>query len=351
MFKQIINKLKKPNHTRKRFINACLNSVSKSLKIPYVLGFPEQIIIESTNMCNLKCPLCPTGSSTAKRKEGFLALENFKKIINEIGGYIYYLGLTGYGEPFLNKDILKMISYAKSRDILVMISTNAQLIDRSCAFGIVNSGLDSISISMDGAGQASYEKYKKGGEFHKVVDAIRFIREAKEDRGSKYPSITIQCVVMKQNEGELKEISGLARALKADKLVFKKVCDLRRFPYSFEEIEDYIPDNPDYRAYRKECGLIKWNTDKSDRNFCDMAWNYPAINWDGILYPCCFDYNLFNLGNVFVSGFRSLWNSKDFVFLRRRILKSKKSIAGCADCPINFYDGEITTNISINLNA
>lgn len=347
MFKQIINKLKKPNHTRKRFINACLNFVSKFLKTPHVLGLPEQIIIESTNMCNLKCPLCPTGFSGIKRKEGFLAIQNFRKIIDEIGEYIYYLGLTSYGEPFLNKDILKMISYAKSKGILVLIYTNAQLIDRSCAAGIVDSGLDGILISMDGARQASYEKYKKGGELHKVIDAIRFIQEAKEDRGSKYPSITIQCVVMKQNESELEDIRGLARSLKADKLVFKKVCDLRHFPHSFEEIEDYIPDNPDYRAYRKECGLVKWNTDKSDRNFCDMAWNYPTINWDGTLYPCCFDYNSFNLGNVVVSGFRSLWNSRDFVSLRRRILKSKKSIAGCANCPVNFYDGEITTSIPI----
>ena len=107
------------------------------------------------------------------------------------------------------------------------------------------------------------------------------------------------------------------------------------------------PDNPEYRAYRKEGGLIKWNTDKSDRNFCDMAWNYPAINWDGTLYPCCFDYNSFNLGNVFVTGFRGLWNGKDFVSLRRRILKSKKSLASCADCPVNFYGGEITTIIPI----
>lgn len=347
MLKHIINKLKRTNHTRKRFTNACLNFISKHLKIPYVLGFPEQIIIESTNMCNLKCPLCPTGSPDIKRRGGFLALGNFKKVIDEIGEYIYYLGLTSYGEPFLNKDLLKMVSYAKSKGIFVTILTNAQLIDKSCAAGIVDSGLDSILISMDGARQASYEKYKKGGEFRKVIDAIRFIQESKEEKNSKYPVITIQCVAMKQNEGELEEIKGLARALKVDRLVFKKVCDLRRFPHDFKEMEDYIPDNPDYRAYRKEGGLIKWNTDKSDRNFCDMAWNYPTINWDGTLYPCCFDYNSFNLGNVFVSGFRSLWNGKDFVFLRRKILKSKKSIASCADCPVNFYGKEITASISI----
>ena len=109
ILERIRNKINRPNHTWKRFINSTLNFISKSVKCPYVFGLPESIFIEPTNTCNLKCPLCPTGSGKMKRRKGFLSFENFKKIIDEIGDYIYYLTLTNYGEPFLNKNILKII--------------------------------------------------------------------------------------------------------------------------------------------------------------------------------------------------------------------------------------------------
>src|SRR4030042_5306919 len=169
IFERIRNKINRPNHTWKRFINSTLNFISKSVKSPYVFGLPESIFIEPTNTCNLKCPLWPTGSGKMKRKKGFLSYENFKKIIDEIGDYIYYLTLTNYGEPFLNKNILKIISYAKNKKIVISALTNAQLIDKFYAAGIVDERLDNIIISMDGSCQTSYEKYRVGGKLCKVI--------------------------------------------------------------------------------------------------------------------------------------------------------------------------------------
>jgi radical SAM protein with 4Fe4S-binding SPASM domain len=339
ILKRIRNKIKRPNHTWKRFINSTLNFISKSVKSPYVFGLPESIFIEPTNTCNLKCPLCPTGSGKMKRRKGFLSFENFKKIIDEIGDYIYYLTLTNYGEPFLNKDILKIISYAKSKKIIVSILTNAQLIDRLCAAGIVDAKLDNIVISMDGSCQTSYEKYRVGGELYKVIEAIKLIREERVRKNSELPSIHIQFIVMKHNENEIQEIKDLVKDLKADKLVFKKLCNLSGFPGHLKDMESYIPNNPDYNAYKIELNSIKWNTSKQDKNWCDMAWNYPAINWDGSLSPCCFDCeSYFNLGNVFESSFKNVWNGKKFISLRRNLLKDKSSIPICSNCPVNFYE-------------
>jgi radical SAM protein with 4Fe4S-binding SPASM domain len=339
ILERIKNKINRPNHTLRRFINAGLNFLSQRIKSPYVFGFPESVFIEPTNICNLKCPLCPTGSGKIKRRKGFLSFENFKKIIDEIGDYIYYLTLTNYGEPFLNNDILKIISYAKSKKIIVSILTNAQLINRFYAAGIVAEKLDTIVISLDGSCQASYEKYRIGGELYKVIEAIKLIREERERKNSELPSIHIQFIVMKHNENEIQEIKDLVKELKADKLVFKKLCDLGGFPSHLKDMENYIPENSDYSAYRIEHDSIKWNTSKQDRNWCAMAWNYPAINWDGSLSPCCFDYeSFFNLGNVFESSFKNVWNSKKFISLRRNILRDKSSIPICSKCSVNFYE-------------
>ena len=339
ILERIRDKINRTNHTLKRFINASLNFFSQHIKSPHVFGLPESIFIEPTNMCNLKCPLCPTGSGNMKRRKGFLSLKNFKQIIDEIGDYIYYLTLTNYGEPFLNKNILEMISYAKQKKLVVSIVTNAQLINEFYTAGIVKARLDNILISMDGSCQTSYEKYRVGGELYKVIEAIKLIREERERKNSKLPSIYIQFIVMKHNENEIQEMKDLAKELKADKLVFKKLCNLSGFPEHLKDMESYIPNNLDYNAYKIELNSIKWNTFKQDKNWCDMAWNYPAINWDGSLSPCCFDYeSYFNLGNVFESSFKNVWNSKKFISLRRNLLRDKSSIPICSKCPVNFYD-------------
>jgi radical SAM protein with 4Fe4S-binding SPASM domain len=339
LLSRIRSKLNRPNHTLKRFINASLIFFSQHIKSPYVFGLPESVFIEPTNMCNLKCPLCPTGSGNMKRRKGFLSLKNFKQIIDEIGDYIYYLTLTTYGEPFLNKDILEMIYYAKQKKLVVSILINAQLINKFYAAVIVAAGLDNIVISMDGTCQTSYEKYRVGGELYKVIEAIKLIREERERQNSELPSIHIQFIVMKHNENEIKEINDLVKGLKADKLFFKKLCNLNGFPGHLKDMKSYIPNNPDYNAYKIERNSIKWNTSKQDKNWCDLAWNYPAINWDGSLSPCCFDCeSYFNLGNVFASSFKKVWNNNKFISLRRNLLRDKSSIPICSKCPVNFYE-------------
>lgn len=144
---------------------------------------------------------------------------------------------------------------------------------------------------------------------------------------------------MKHNESEIQEIKDLVKELKADKLVFKKLCNLSGFPGYIKEMESYISNNPDYNAYKIELNSIKWNTSKPDKNWCDMAWNYPAINWDGSLLPCCFDFeNSFDLGNVLKTSFKDVWNNKKFVSLRKKLLQDKCSISICSGCPVNFYE-------------
>jgi radical SAM protein with 4Fe4S-binding SPASM domain len=346
ILRQLINRIRQPNHTWRRFANYCLNFIAKSIKSPYVFGLPESVLIEPTNLCSLKCPLCPTGSGKLKRKKGILSLEDFKKIIDEIGDYIYSLALSNYGEPFLNPDIVAMVSYAKHKKITTSIVTNAQSITAATAAAIVDAGLDTLVVSLDGTNQDTYEKYRIGGQLSKVIDSLKLIVEAKNKKNRRLPLLHIQFMVMKHNEDQIEQLKGMAKELKADRLILKKVCNLNGFPLDLKEMEEYMAVNKHYRAYRVEAGLLRWNTDKPDRNFCPSAWVYPAVNWDGSLYPCCFDYDNLDMGNVFEAGFKNVWNNKDFLDFRSKILKDKSSVRACADCPVNFYS-EIIADIPL----
>ncbi len=89
-----------------------------------VLPLPISLIIEPTNACNLHCPTCPTGSGKINRPVRMMSFEEFKKIIDQVKTHVDRIYLYSYGEPFLNKELLKMTKYAVSAGIYVEISTN-----------------------------------------------------------------------------------------------------------------------------------------------------------------------------------------------------------------------------------
>ena len=57
---------------KKRLFNLLLNRISKLIKLSKPFGYPLTLMVEPTNICNLKCPLCPTGAGLVKRQKGFL---------------------------------------------------------------------------------------------------------------------------------------------------------------------------------------------------------------------------------------------------------------------------------------
>jgi MoaA/NifB/PqqE/SkfB family radical SAM enzyme len=166
--KNILNKIKR-HHTLKRLMNLLLVKLQLYLRATKLSGRPYFLVVESTNLCNLSCPLCPTGQGLKSRPKGKMSFNDFKKIIDELGAYLYSLRMENWGEPLLNEEIPMMIAYAKSKGIFTSFNTNLCLLDESIAKGLISSGLDHIKISLDGTNEQSYLKYRMGGDFRKVI--------------------------------------------------------------------------------------------------------------------------------------------------------------------------------------
>ena len=114
---------------------------------------PNSLIIEPVNFCNLRCPLCPTGSGRLKdcRPARLMTFDEYKNIIDQARGYVTKIVLFNLGEPFLNKETVEMIKYAVSASMYVKISTNAVLLDDpALCREIVKSGLQHLIVSLDG---------------------------------------------------------------------------------------------------------------------------------------------------------------------------------------------------------
>ncbi|MBN1252643.1 MAG: SPASM domain-containing protein [Bacteroidales bacterium] len=302
-------------------------NISNILKRPFYWGMPSGISIEPTNLCNLFCKECPTGNQTLNRKKGNIDLEIYKKAINELSSYLTNVILYFQGEPYLNKLLFKMISYANSKNIYTSTSTNGHFLDEENSIKTIKSGLDELIISIDGITQEVYENYRVGGSLEKVISGINNIVKAKKKLKSKKPFVIIQFLVLKTNEHQIKEIKKLSKALGVNKLQLKSAQI-----YDYKNNSLLIPDIQKYSRYKKQKDG-SFEIRSKLKNKCWRMWTNPVITIEGDVIPCCFDKDAkYKMGNIKEESFEKIWRNKNYCNFRKRILKSRKNIDMCRNC-------------------
>lgn len=315
----------------KRFWNGLKAAISYHFSIVGKMVWyghrPIFISIEPSNVCNLHCPECPVGTRTQKIKPVNIDVEKTKRVIDRLAPTLMHIIFYFQGEPFMNPKFLELVRFSRARNILTSTSTNAQLIDNERARQIVESGLDRLIISIDGATQDAYEKYRVGGQLEKAIKTVKDIVEWKKRLSKPNPFIEIQFIVMRHNEHQIDEIKALARRLKADKLSLKTAQI-----YDFENGSELIPITEKYSRYVKnEQG--KYFIKSPLKNSCKRVWDGSVINSKGELLPCCFDKNSdFSFGNIYIDNFETVWEGKPAELFRKSILKNRKQYDMCKNC-------------------
>ena len=189
-----------------------------------VTAYPYEWEIDTTNICQLKCPLCHTGLGTIDRDKGVMHFDTYKKVVDEVKDYCVWLTLYSWGEPFLNRRIDEFIAYAHEARIATTISTNLNKpLKKEMAERIIRSGLDTMIVSIDGITQEVYEKYRVGGRLDKVLANLQLLVDTKREIGSDTPYIEWQFIVMRQNQHQIPEARAMAEAMGVGGILFKKV--------------------------------------------------------------------------------------------------------------------------------
>ena len=87
-------------------------------------------------------------------------IDLFTKIVDECAALgITHVRVHNYGEPFLDKQLVEKVRYAKSKGIAeVGMISNGSLITEEIARGMIDAGLDAINISVDAAGKETFER-------------------------------------------------------------------------------------------------------------------------------------------------------------------------------------------------
>ena len=248
------------------------------MKRDHLLSKPFQYNIEPTNICNSKCPLCPTGMGTQQRSKGQMGFIEFKTIIDQIYPYAYHLELYNWGEPFLNPEIIRMITYARRRKLVVYLSSNLNYLNESLADQVVASGLSKILVAVDGATQEVYERYRRKGDLEKVFQNLTLLLKAIKKAGRRSPFITVRMLVNRYNEREILQLRRKTEQLGVDSFTTAPIFINTR---DQGQVVEWLPkeERLSYYDYSVQELTNVWS--------CTDLWERMVINWDGGIAPCC----------------------------------------------------------------
>jgi len=177
---------------------------SSPLKTPEV----RLVAWEVTRQCNLSCLHCRASAELGPYQDELTTAEGLTLLgqIRETGQPVVIL--TG-GEPLLRPDIFELARHGHSLGLRMVMAVNGTLLDLDTAGKLKESGIQRISISLDGATAESHDYFRQ------VKGAYNGILKGTEAAKSVGLDFQINTTVTKHNLLELDWIQEQAIALGA----------------------------------------------------------------------------------------------------------------------------------------
>ena len=302
------------------------------------LDTPITLFVDPASACNFSCPFCPTGHQKlideTGRFQGVMKLDLFKKIVDDLKEFpqpVKVLRLYKDGEPFLNKNLAKMIAYAKQSGAVKYIdtTTNGSLMTPARLEPVLEAGLDKINISVDGMDAGQYLEFTKYEfDFDEFVKSVKWLDQ---NKGACEVSIKIPGDILTENQKE--------EFLE----VFGDYCD-RIF------IENFAPCWPEFdvethTGVEIQQGIYQQSITQTDT--CPYIFYSLSINADGLASSCFLDWGRKLLvGDARRQSVKSIWHSDEMNDLRLQHLKGKRN-----ENPVCKSCGQLTHCLPDNIDA
>lgn len=140
-------------------------------------AFPPRLWIYTNFHCNLACGYCVVASSPRARRRS-VGRARFERLVDEaVAEGFEEIYVTG-GEPFVEPDIVAMLSYAADRLPTVAL-TNAMLFTgrrRDDLRRLAERPGLVLQTSLDGAHAATHDAWRGAGSWAKAMDGLRLAR-------------------------------------------------------------------------------------------------------------------------------------------------------------------------------
>ncbi len=291
-------------------------------RFPSLVTYPQTIEVEITTRCHLKCTMCEHTYWDESPHD--MSLAEFKKIIDQFPK-LKWLGMTGIGSNFLNKDFLSMLRYVKSKKVYVEFFDTFDLITEKNAEELIKIGVNKIWLSIDAARPETYEKIRVGTKFEKVTRNLKNLMELKKRYKTPFPEIWFHYIITSDNASELPEFVELVHDLTsngsnlATMIYFTNLLCFNEVKGLLTTLSDEVIKETEILG--KKYGIyISWNQNIKPIkpiSFC-TRWTEPFILATGHVQSCC-AINEANtrryqkeksFGNLLETEFKYLWNNK-----------------------------------------
>lgn len=311
--------------------------------------FPPFLEIEPTTVCNFHCICCE--HTYWKEPSENMAFEQFKKIFDDFGKP-KWLGLTGIGSSYLNKDFHKMLEYAKSKGTIVEVMDHfAHFKDNEQIKELIEIGPDFQFVSTYGASKKSFEKVCVGSDYDRIKENIKTFVKLKKQMKKRFPILNFHYIITKESKNELLDFLDFVHELNTE------VGEVLVTPmlHSFKEAKKYavtidegyvekirekakkykIPITINMSAKQNAESLEK----KPSINNC-KEYIMPFIFVTGHVTPCCAQNEAnardwqkkMSLGNALEKPFKEIWYSEKYKKMRK-LIRQNKFPKECAICP------------------
>jgi radical SAM protein with 4Fe4S-binding SPASM domain len=321
--------------TAAKIFNLARVEMERKLRRVKISGYPYLLIIDPCNICNLRCPLCPTGTKELNRKQCKLSLEEFKSIFDKFKKYLFEAYLHNWGESLLNKDIFAMIEYAQNNNVGTNLSSNLVLTEDADIEALIDCGLEYLIVSLDAAAPEVYNQYRIGGDFDRVIENLNLLLKRRKQKKSKTPIVEWQFIVMSINQHQTAEADILAKKIGVDIMRFIPVGLPFDSPNKKQLAEKWFPADGKGQKDLFSQGQLQFSQG-GRAGSCYYLYRSIVIDPDGAVAPCCAVYDQrYDFGSIWEKDVDEIWNNSFYqsarsLFSNEKI--EKMEVTACDKC-------------------
>ncbi|MBQ8496237.1 MAG: radical SAM protein [Clostridia bacterium] len=266
------------------------------------LSFPRQIVMRITNLCDKKCIYCYQCSYKNESDLEYLTMDRMSDILKEAAGNgTENLIVTG-GEPFVRKDIYKIIEMASNQKLKVFVSTKRALSQEQLQL-LFFSGISELQFSVDTNNTQILQKLTGGNtDFSEYLSSIKMALklninvivkavitslniktiplyvEELQQIGVKHIKLNYYELNCKSNDfGLLPDISSMKWLDDNMKIICKRAQAKIEYDYDMAKM---ILDKKYRDLHRKRCLAFKdtiYIREDGKVSFCEMLMDYPEF--------------------------------------------------------------------------
>lgn len=241
----------------------------------------KTVWLEITQVCNMRCVHCYEGCDHIATKNP-LSLNEWKKIIDDLCHFDIKSVVVIGGEPCLHPNILEILEYLSTKNMVITLFTNAYYIDEKFIDKIKDRNIK-VKVSLYGHDDFIHDGVTKvNGSFVRTTNAIKLLKKNDID-------VSVAVTLMKENQEYYKEIKKYLNTIGLKKYKFDVIREVVNgtqtihMPDKFEVVNKAFRNKPNFKVLKNEFDKnIQYNS---------CWYGKIAISDNGDVYPCVFSRN------------------------------------------------------------